>query len=44
MEVPPDYELTDLDIPEDIPDLLDIPEDDMSDFSAWVQDVLSYQF
>ena len=43
VEMPPDYELMDLDIPEDIPDLLDIPEDMISDFDAWVQDVSSYQ-
>ena len=33
-----------LDIPEDIPDLFDIPEEVMSDFDASAQDVLSYQF
>ena len=42
MEVPPDYELMDLDMPEDIQDLSDVPEDMMSNFDAWVQDVLSY--
>ena len=27
-----------------IPDLLDVPQELMSDFDAWAQDVLSYQF
>ena len=31
-----------LDIPEDIPDLIDVPEDVMSDFDAWAHDMLSY--
>ena len=34
----------DLDIPEDIPDLLDVSEDVMIDFNAWPQDVLSYKY
>ena len=42
--MPTDYELMGLDIPEDIPDLLDIPKDEMFDFDAWAQDVLSYQY
>ena len=33
-----------LDVPDDIPDLLDMPEDTVLDFEAWAQDVLSYQF
>ena len=33
-----------LDIQEDIPDLLDVPEEVISDFDVWAQDVLSYQF
>ena len=40
----PDYELIYLAIPEDIPDLLDAAEDVMSDFNAWTQDVLHYQY
>ena len=44
VKMPLDYELMDLDILEDIPDLLDVPEHVMCDFDAWVQDVLSYQF
>ena len=38
VEIPPDYELMDLDILEDIPDLLDVPEDVMSDFDIWGQE------
>ena len=44
VKVPPEFELMELDITEVIPDLLDIPEEMMSDFDAWDQDVLGYQF
>ena len=44
VEMPPDYEMMDLDIPEDIPDLLDVPQDVMFNYYAWVQDVLRYQW
>ena len=44
VEVPLEFELMELHIPEDIPDLLDIPEEVMSNFDAWAQDVLSYQY
>ena len=44
VEMSLDYEVMDLDIPEDLPDLIDVPEDVMSDFDAWVQDVLGYQY
>ena len=43
-EVPLEFELMELDIPEDMPDLLDVPEEVIYDFDAWAQDVLSYQF
>ena len=43
IEMAPDYELTVLDIPEDIPDLLDIPEEVMSHSNAWAQEMLNYQ-
>ena len=33
-----------LDILDDIPDLLDVPKEVMSEFDTWAQDVLSYQF
>ena len=44
VEMPPDYELMDLNIPEDIPDLLHIPEEVMSEFDVWTQDMLSYHW
>ena len=44
VEVSPEFELMELDIPEDIPDLLDVPHEVMSDFDACAHDVLSYQF
>ena len=44
VEVPWELELMELDIPDDIPDLIDIPKDIVSDFEAWAYDVLSYQF
>ena len=44
VEVSPQFELMELDIPEDIPDLLDVPKEVMSDFDAWALGVLSYQF
>ena len=43
VEMLPDYELMELDILEDIPDLVYIPEKMMSEFDDWAQDVLSYQ-
>ena len=43
IEASPEIELMELDISEDILDLLDIPEEVMSDFDTWAQDVLSYQ-
>ena len=33
-----------LDIPGDMPELLDVPKEVMSDFDAWAHDALSYQF
>ena len=44
MEVPPEFEVMELDTPEDIPDLLDVLQEVMSDLDAWAHDVLSYQF
>ena len=40
VERPPD--VLKLDIPESIPDLLDVPEEVISDFEAWAQSVLDY--
>ena len=44
VEVPPELELMELDVPDDIPDLIDVPKDIVLDFEAWAHDVLSYQF
>ena len=44
MEVSPEFELMELDIPKDTPDLLDVPQEVMSDLDAWAQYVLRYQF
>ena len=44
VEVPQELVLMELDILDDIPDLLAMPKEVMSDFDAWAQDVLSYQF
>ena len=42
--MPPDIELMELDILEDIPVLLGVPQEVMSNFDVWVHDVLSYSF
>ena len=44
MEGPQELELMELDVPDDISDLIDMPEDIVSDFEAWAHDVLSYEF
>ena len=44
VEVPPQLELMELDVPDDIPDFVDVPEDLVLDFETWAHDVLSYQF
>ena len=44
VEVSPEFELIKLDIPADIPLLIDLSKDKLSDFEAWTPDVLSYQF
>ena len=44
VEVPLEFEMMELDIPKDIPNLLHVPQEVMSDFNAWVQDVLNDQF
>ena len=40
VEVPPESEFMELDIPDDIPDLIDVPEDTVLDFEAWAHNVL----
>ena len=44
VEVPPEFELMQLYILEDILDLLDVPEEVISNIYAWAKDVLSCQF
>ena len=44
VKVPQEFELMEPDIPENIPYLLDVPQEVMSYFDAWDHDVLSYQF
>ena len=44
VEMPPEPELMESDIPEDIPDLIDIPEEVLSDFNAWAHSVLDYEW
>ena len=34
----------DIDIPEDIPDLINVPEDILLDFDAWAHSVMEYQW
>ena len=43
VEMSPEIELMEQDIPEDIPDLLDVLKEVMSDFDAWAHNILSYQ-
>ena len=42
--MPPGAEPMELDIPEDIPDLTDIPEEMLLDFDAWAHNVLHYEW
>ena len=44
VEVFPELELMEQDVPDNIPDLIDVPRDTLLDFEAWAYDVLSYQF
>ena len=44
VEVAPEFEWKEPGISEDIPDLLDVPQEVMSDFDAWAQDVLHSSF
>ena len=43
VEMPPEYELIELDIPEDIPELINVPEQMLSDFDVWAHSVLDYK-
>ena len=40
----PEPELMDKDNPEDIPDLIDVPEQILSDFAALAHSILDYQW
>ena len=40
----PRNELMELDIPEDKPDLTDIPDEVLSDFDAWAHSMLDYEW
>ena len=44
VEMPPEPEHMNLDIPEDIPDLINIPEEILLDFESWAHSVLKYQW
>ena len=41
-DMPPEHELMELDIPDDIPDIIDVPEEVLSDFDAWTNSMLDY--
>ena len=43
VEVPQELELIELDIPDDILDVLDVPKEVMLDFDTWAQDLPSHQ-
>ena len=42
IEMPPDHEVMELNIPGDVPDLINVPKEVISDFDTWVQTVLVY--
>ena len=44
VEVPPELELMELDVQDNIADWIDVPKDIVSDFEAWAHNVQSYQF
>ena len=44
VEMPTEPDLMDIDIPEDIPDFIDIPEEILLDIVAWAHSVLEYQY
>ena len=39
-----ELEQMDIEIPEDLPDLNDVPEEPLSDFDSWAHSVLEYQW
>ena len=44
VEEPTELELMELDVPDDIPDFIDVSEDIVFEFEAWANDVLSFQY
>ena len=42
--MPPEPQLMELNIPEDIPDLIDIPEEMLLDFDGWAHSMLDYKW
>ena len=42
VEMPPEPEQMDIEIPENLPDLFDVPEELFSDFDSWAHNVLEY--
>ena len=44
VEMPLQYELMELDIPEDMPDLIDFLEEVLLDFDVWAHSVLDYEW
>ena len=43
-EVPPEPEQMDMEILVDLPDIIDVPEEHLSDFDSWAHSVLEYQW
>ena len=44
VEMHPEHELMELDITEDMPNLIDIQEEVLSDFDAWAHSLLDYEW
>ena len=44
VEIPPEPEQMDMEILEDLPDLIDVPKELLSDFDSWAHSVLEYQW
>ena len=42
-EVPPELEQMDVEILDDLPDIINIPKELLSDFDSWAHSVLEYQ-
>ena len=43
-EVPPKPEQMDIEILDDLPDIIDVPKELLSDFNSWAHSVLEYQW